>query len=347
MNRWIAVLGTVLLAHAAGAQPVDVDMFIGSSAPGSGALRMAYSFCRPVIVTESLTVDGLTRWTSTQPGFNALAVNRPGSIYVLHDTTPIEVVLRSADPGVTLKVGSTVLDTPGGMALIGNVPDVHLHPEWRLLLPEGEGGEFHLELSLHTGAAAYRDSPIYRFTITTVAGSDGCGSGGTTTTTLPAATDDRLVAGTMLLLRASPSNPAKKSMTLEFDDAFDPTSTDPTVTGGQLRMLSNAASSFEGRYDLPATRWKGLRKHGALRGYRYKDRSGAIRSIRWTFGGSVEVQGRGARLKHTLGGSPEPVDVALSLGTERACLHFGGTISYSPGKSFRAEDAASPAACAP
>ncbi|HXJ34025.1 MAG TPA: hypothetical protein VMS22_08270 [Candidatus Eisenbacteria bacterium] len=347
MNRLIAFIGVALLARAAAAQPIDVDMFIGSSAQGSGALRMAYDFCRPVVVTESLTVDGLTRWTSTQPGFNALAVSRPGSIYVLRDTTPIEVVLRAVDPGVTLKVGSTVLDAPGSMALIGNVPDVHLHPEWRLLLPEGQGGEFHLQLSLHTGATAYDDSPIYRFTITTVAGSDGCGDGETTTTTLPPATNDRLVAGTTLLLRASPSNAAKKAMTLTFGDAFDPASTDPTVTGGQLRILSNAANSFEGRHELPASRWKPLRKHGTLRGYRYKDRRGAIRSIVWTFGGLVRVQGRGAGLKHSLAGDPEPVDVALALGAERACLHFGGTVSYSPGKSFRADNAAPPAACAP
>jgi hypothetical protein len=345
MKSLLVAVVVVLLASAAGAQPIDIDMFIGSSAPGSGRLEIAYRFCRPVLVTPSVSAGGVTRWTATQPGFNALAQSRPGSIYVLQDNTPVEVELTAVDAGVTLKVGSALLDAPGAAALIGNAPNLHLHPEWRLLLPDGQHGEYHVELKLRTGARGYGDSTAYEFAIVTDPPAvDPC-AGGTTTTTLPVTQADHLVSGALLRLRSAPTNPARKTMLLAFS-AFDAGGVDPTATGGQLRVLSNVGSGFEGRYELPATGWRPLRRRGAIRGYRYVDRHGPIRSVKLE-NGAVRVAGRGIGLAHTLAADPSPVDVALALGTQRACLRFGGTTTFKGGRTFKAENAPPPDTCAP
>ena len=345
MRMLLVSAAVALLAGPAAAQPIDIDMYIGSSNPAGGALKLAYQLCRPVVVTPSVTANGLTRWTSTQPGFNALATNRPGSIYVLRDNTPIEVELTALDPGVSLKVESALLDTVGASALIGNSPNMHLHPEWRLLLPEGARGEYHLAFRFHTSARTYGDSTPYTFTIATDAPAvDPC-AGGTTTTTLPSSETDHLVSGTLLLLRTAPANPARKSMRLTFG-GFDTGGADPTVTGGQLEVESNVGG-FVGSYELPATGWRPRRAHGGLRGYRYTDRRGPIHRVEITLGRGVTAVGSGIGLAHVITQDPTPVEVTFTLGTQRACLHFGGTTTFKAGRMFRAENSPPPYACVP
>jgi hypothetical protein len=135
-------------------------------------------------------------------------------------------------------------------------------------------------------------------------------------------------------------------LTLVFADGFTP-AIDPTISGAQIRLLSNAGDTFESRHELPAARWRTLRNRNGVRGYRYTDRRGAIRRVVIRSGGDVTVRGAGIGLQLALGHSPDPVDVVFTLGAERACLRFGGTPTFTPGKRYEAAAAAAPAACAP
>jgi hypothetical protein len=59
----------------------------------------------------------------------------------------------------------------------------------------------------------------------------------------------------------------------------------------------------------------------------------------------LKVVGKGAALGHVLGADPQPVDVALTAGTQRSCMRFGGTATFAPGCRFKATSAAAPASC--
>jgi hypothetical protein len=112
-------------------------------------------------------------------------------------------------------------------------------------------------------------------------------------------------------------------------------------------LLSNVGDTFEGRYDLPSGGWRALRKHGVVVGYRYADRRGPVRRVVVKFGQGVTALGAGAGLSQAIGQRPDPVDVALTLGATRACLRFGGAVTFKPGKLFKATGAPAPDLCAP
>ncbi len=349
-RRLLAMAAPVLLgaATAGEAQPMrDFDMFLGSAAAGGGQLKLAHDFCQAVLVTPGLSAGGVTRHTSTQPGFNALASDRSGDIYVLRDATPVSVQLTSIDPGVSVKLGSALLVAPGETALVGNAPNLHVHPEWRLELPDGEGGAFHVEFKLVTGSPRYAESPPYRFTLTTdPAARDLCNSGEAPPPP-GSGTTDHLLPGRLLMLKGSPANPARKSMRLEFTGGFNAAGIDPTASGGLLRLLTNAGDTFEGRYDLPAARWKPIRKRGAVTGYRFSDPRGPVRRVVLSYTAGVKAVGGGSALKQSIAQSPNPVDVWLAIGGTRACVRFGGTVTFKPGKLFKATTAPPPDLCAP
>lgn len=350
MRRPSTILAALLLGAvpAAGQPARDFDMFLGSSAPGGGALKLAHDFCAAVLVTPGLSAGGITRHTATQPGFNELVTERPGDIYPLRESTPMSLRLTSIDPGVSIKVGSTLLAAPGDAALIGNAPNLHVHPEWRLELPDGQGGSFHVEFALVTGSPRYTESPPYRFTLTTDPGARDLCNGGGGEPPPAAGTVDRLLPGGLLVLKGSPANPAKKSMRLRFSGAFDPAAgIAPTVTGGRLRVLSNTGGTFEGRYDLPAGRWKPIRRRGTLAGWRFADPRGPVRRVVVSGTGDVTVVAAGPALQQSIALRPDPIDVWLLLGGSRACVRFGGAITFTPGKLFKAVGAPPPDLCAP
>lgn len=347
--RRLLILAVFLLGTAAAqAQVRDFDMLLGSSAPGGGTLKLAHDFCQAILVTPGLQAGGVTRHTSTQPGFNELLLERPGDIYPLRESTPISIRIINIDPGVSLKVGSALLAAPGETALVGNAPNLHVHPEWRLELADGQGGSFHVEFVLVTGSPRYGESPSYRFTLTTdPAARQLCNDGGGGVPPLDAGPVDHLLPGELLLLEGSPVNPARKSMRLRFPGPFDAAAgVDPTASGGRLRVLSNAGS-FEGRYDLPAERWKPIRKRGAVVGWRFSNRRGPIRRMVVSSGGAITVLAAGSSLQQAIGQNPDPIDIWLAIGGTRACVRFGGAVTFKPGKSFKAVGAPPPDVCAP
>lgn len=69
--------------------------------------------------------------------------------------------------GASARVGTRTLDEPGESATLGsfeNDPEVHVHPQWRLILPKETNGTY--EVSFRLSATGFTDSPVYTVLIT-------------------------------------------------------------------------------------------------------------------------------------------------------------------------------------
>lgn len=120
---------------------------------------------------------------------------------------------------------------------------------------------------------------------------------------------------------------------------------DPVVHGGSVRVLSIAGDVFDATYALPATGWRYLKKKGAIVGYSFRGKGGAIHGVIVRAGSLVRVSGSGKGLGHTLGGSPAPVRVVVRVGEQPLCMAFGGAVAFKPGRRFVAKGAPAPARC--
>jgi hypothetical protein len=169
----ICLVGVVLAMHARAAAAHGLEMLLGSTAKGAGALALGYEFSDPVVVTESVSIGGTTLYTSLFPGFEWLQVDDPtDALYALKVGTPFSMQIVHIDPGAAVMVGSTTLKADGQSALVAtttNVPADHYHPQWELLLPTGVTGTYTVSFRLTTTARAYTQSPVYSQTITNVA----------------------------------------------------------------------------------------------------------------------------------------------------------------------------------
>lgn len=96
--------------------------------------------------------------------------------FALDEGTPVDVQLTAveaaAETTISMKVGDTLLDSPGDTALLGvAVEELHTHPEWLATVPGGTpAGDFTFSLSfrLTTTAATYGPSEDYTATFALV-----------------------------------------------------------------------------------------------------------------------------------------------------------------------------------
>ena len=392
MNRtrlgWLA-LSLALLRHPATAHAYHVsDMIIGSTAAGGGALAIRYDFAKIVRVSASFSAGGQTLYSGTDPGWDAVYPSEP-PLYALAANVPVRVEVVAIDAGLSLKIGATTLTTAGNSALEGTSDGAgngqHLHPEWRLLLPDGVTGSYHVTFRLTTTAPAYTASPSYIATVsnlpepttttttastttttvvgtsttapgstTTAPGSTTTTSGSTTSTTLAAG--ERL-AGKRLALRGKPGDPRRNSLSLLVKDlrvtlgAGPGSADDPTLYGASLVVVSTAGA-LDATYPLPTLGWT-RDKDG--KGYKYKDRAsvyGPVRSVVIRPGknaraeGAVKVEAHGSALIQSLATNPTPVSLVLRTGAYEYCAEFGGTTAFKAGVQLKASDAPAPATCA-
>jgi hypothetical protein len=360
LTSWI--VGLVLLAPAALWAQHAGDMLIGSTADGGGSLAIDYDFGSKIVVTPSFSGGGLTLYTATDPGFDVVLADRPG-FYRLDGATLVRLEVVGLDAGVSFKVGSTTLDAPGESATIGTMPDLHVHPEWRLTLPDGVTGDYAFSFRLTTTSAAYGSSAVYTATITNAppttttttvpSGTTTTAASTTTTTSLPPGSGTP-ITGKKLLLKAKPGDATKKNLVVIAHDpgialgSGNGSDDDPTRVGASVRLLS-AADPFDATYPLPAGGWSLIGKPGQGKGYRYKDKTqaGPVKVAVVKGGKLLSIVGKGPALPHTLTVDPNPVDVVFSMGSVRLCLRFGGTTKLTAGKSFKAMNASSPGACPP
>jgi hypothetical protein len=250
--------------------------------------------------------------------------------------------ITAIDPGVSFKLGTATLDAVGEAAPIGQMPNLHVHGEWRLLLPDGVVGAYVLAFRLTTTARAYAPSPSYAFTVT----NSPEGAGASSTTTLPALAGVGL-SGAMLAIRPAAMSVRSRDAAVGLGGG-NGSPDDPTRAGARLRLLADAAAPLDLRYDLPAAGWQTIGKSGRNKGYRYRDRSrraGPVTAVTIRSGKAIAIAGKGINLGATLAAEPDGVDIVLDLGTRRYCMRFGGTTRFRPARFFGARNAPPPAAC--
>jgi hypothetical protein len=153
---------------------------------------------------------------------------------------------------------------------------------------------------------------------------------------------DHVVPGLALKLGASLTSPSAKKLQLKIRDLSLQSIPDPRTNAVTLVVKEGAAQQS---YSLPAANWQ-------LRGtkYAYKDShllQGPIKSASFDpKTGYIKLVAKGVQLRHSLTPMPDKVDVILTIGGDRVCAEFGGTIHVSAGRSFVAIRAPAPAACA-
>ncbi len=119
---------------------------------------------------------------------------------------------------------------------------------------------------------------------------------------------------------------------------------DPVLHGGSIRVLSIEGDVFDTTYPLPATGWRYLRRSGTVTGYVFGDAS-PLRGVHVKSGREISVLGRGDALGQTLGGNPSPVRIVMTLAGRQYCLSFGGTVQFSPGRTYLAKASPAPDLC--
>ncbi len=171
-SRAVLAIVTVLgvLAMAGQAFGHGFVMRIGSSQEGAGQILIEpeFEFDTDVFyIAPAAQAGGLTLYTDIFPSF-AWILESAGGFHPLDEEVTVEFAIEepiSDDASVRL-VGRT-LDEPGESATLGsfeNDPEAHVHPEWRLLLPDDTFGDFQVSFSL--SAEGFSDSPVYTLLIT-------------------------------------------------------------------------------------------------------------------------------------------------------------------------------------
>jgi hypothetical protein len=193
----LARLASILAVLAAGAGRVAAhgtdNVVMGSTADGGGSLFAGYDYAHPVLVTASATIAGFTVHTASAPGLTPLLADDAGaSEYVLDDGTIVTLTLAAPlDAGVSVKIGSTVLDAVGESAVVGTfsaatADQFHVHPTWTLTVPSGTTTTRQASFTL--AAAGYADSPVHTLVLSNAAPRPTASGGGGTPTPSPAAT---------------------------------------------------------------------------------------------------------------------------------------------------------------
>jgi outer membrane protein assembly factor BamB len=134
---------------------------------------------------------------------------------------------------------------------------------------------------------------------------------------------------------------------------------DPTVVGGQLRVL-NPVSAEEQIIPLPSANWSGVGKPAGSKGYKYKDSKrldGPCKSVQIKPGKLVKVNCSGVGVTFSLDEATQgEISVSLDFGGMqeiRYCMRFGGEVAKDEGTGvsksgnaqFKAKSAPRPNGC--
>lgn len=159
------------------------------------------------------------------------------------------------------------------------------------------------------------------------------------TTTLPPGTP---LAGTRLQLTGRPRDGVARALSLLANAPAIDASADPLTGGGTLRIASG--NGFDTTIALPASAWRRLGKPSKPKGFVLR-RTDAVRLLLVKPGKVLKLLAGGSGIAVPLATTPDPVDVTLTLGSERYCLRFGGTPKFKAGARFVSKAAAAPASC--
>jgi hypothetical protein len=164
---------------------------------------------------------------------------------------------------------------------------------------------------------------------------------------------DAVIGGTVLLVRGDATKPAhlrlkvisKGSIILSLPPS-NGSANDPVLYGGSVRLR---AGVNDRTYALPARNWAYVGAVGRNLGYRYRDQfraDGPITNVLVRDRKIALARGKGPGLALAFAGTPEPVEVVLTLGSTPYCARFGGLTQFFPStKLFHAKDAPPPPTC--
>ena len=148
---------SLALAACGDPEPVEedlshIDLKIGSSEPGGGALVMDYDFSLPFEVFESTAIGGFTLWSGSDPGFVQLDFDEPGEgIYALPEGVTVSLEVTALEDGTQFQFAGATLNEVGESVPLGTTPYIHAHGEWQVILPDGvEDGEYTLSFRFVT-----------------------------------------------------------------------------------------------------------------------------------------------------------------------------------------------------
>lgn len=142
----------------------DFDMFLGADAADGGALGLDYDFSRKVTAPLSVSAGGSNLFVGVDPGFSPITSDESG-FFVVADGTEITIEVTAVDPGASMKLNGEVLDAPGESAVLGTMPDVHVHPEWQVVLAEDAPLESRTITFRATAPPPYAPSPEVTLTL--------------------------------------------------------------------------------------------------------------------------------------------------------------------------------------
>jgi hypothetical protein len=158
-------------------------MRVGSTAPGGGALAIAFDFSTVVRVSLADVVGSISLYTAVDPGF-AVTRAAEGGVHPLRRGTEIHLeVVGVGDERVALILNGALAARTGDAAYLGTMgagagASPHRHPEiqLRLPLPPGQFGEGTLAFRLTTTSAAYAPSEAYTLRVSNGYLSAGAGT---------------------------------------------------------------------------------------------------------------------------------------------------------------------------
>ncbi len=166
---WVALLSFALFAQRAAAC-VGTECFqVWSTEDGGGDLAVEFDFSENVLAFLSFCAGGQCLYSALDPGFIGTPEATPGSGYyrIADGTTVVFEVVEIAD-GLTISLNGNRLNAAGATANLGTLPDLHNHPSWQLLLPEGVHGDYLLSFRLRAQPARYGTSQVYSVTVTNI-----------------------------------------------------------------------------------------------------------------------------------------------------------------------------------
>lgn len=136
------------------------DVFLGADSSEGGALGLDYDFSAAVAAPLSVSANGSNLFVAVDPGFNPITADEPG-FFAVADGTEVTIVVTAVDPGVSMKLNGSLLAAAGDAAVLGVVPDTHVHPEWQVMLAEDAALEQRTITFKATAPPPYTDSPEY------------------------------------------------------------------------------------------------------------------------------------------------------------------------------------------
>jgi uncharacterized repeat protein (TIGR04052 family) len=156
---------------------------IGSNADGGGALVAIPDFTNPwplpfsecIGGSDDECTGGVRLYTDTNPGFGLLDADDPEHpAFVLDEGVAVTLVVVDIADELSIKVGETVLDDPGETLLLGQAPEIHVHPEYLLALPAGvePSATYDVTFRVTTTSPAYTQSELIEVQLEPTGGDD-------------------------------------------------------------------------------------------------------------------------------------------------------------------------------